>query len=100
MQKKSKNKPVIWTFEARRNLELIFDPIVKNFSFDLAIEKTEMIMDEVETLSQFPRKGKISIHFNEMRELIVDGNTVYYRNNETDIVIASIRPRKNKTQSR
>ncbi len=94
MQKKPKDKPVIWTFEARRSLELIFDHIVKNFSFDLAVEKTEMIMDEVETLSQFPRKGKISVHFNEMRELTVDGNTIYYRNNENDIVVASIRPRR------
>ena len=61
MRKKSKNKPVVWTFEA---------------------------------LSLFPRKGKISVHFNEMRELVVDGNTLYYRNNETDIVITSIRPRR------
>jgi plasmid stabilization system protein ParE len=94
MQKKSKDKPIIWTFEARHNLELIFDHIVENFSFDLAIEKTEIIMDEVETLSQFPRKGKISVHFNEMRELVVDGNTIYYRNNEVNIVVASIRPRR------
>jgi len=98
MQKKSKDKPVIWTFEARSNLELIFDHIMENFSFDLAVEKTEMIMDEIETLSQFPRKGKISVQFNEMRELTVDGNTIYYRNNEMDIAVASIRPRRTQNQ--
>lgn len=94
MRKKSKNKPVVWTFEAHRNLELIFDHIAKNYSLDLAVEKTEMIIAEVEALSLFPRKGKISVHFNEMRELVVDGHTLYYRNNETDIVITSICPRR------
>ena len=96
MQKKSKNKPVIWSFEAKRNLELIFEHIAKNFSFELAVEKIDLIMNEVELLSTFPRKGKISINFNEMRELVVEGNTIYYRNNETNIVIASVRPRRTK----
>jgi plasmid stabilization system protein ParE len=94
MQKKSKDKPIVWTFEAQRNLELIFDHIVKHFSHNLAVEKTGIIMNEIETLAQFPRKGKISIHFNEMRELIVEENTIYYRNNEKDIVVASIRARR------
>ncbi len=95
MQKKQ-NKPIFWSFEAKRNLEQIFDHVFQHFSFELAEETTEMIMREVETLSQFPRKGKISTHFNEMRELIVEGNTIYYRNNELDVVIASIRPRRTK----
>lgn len=96
MRKNQKSKPIIWSFEAKRNLEQIFDHILENFSFELAEEKIEMILSEVESLSPFPRKGKISQHFNEMRELVVDGNVVYYRNNESDIVIASIRPRKTK----
>ena len=94
MQKKSKNKPIVWSFEARDQLQSIFDHILENFSFDLAVEKTNLIMSEVESLAQFPRKGQISARFNEMRELIVEGNTIYYRNNETDIVIASVRPRR------
>lgn len=94
MPKKQKDKPVVWSFEARQNLEEIFNYISEHFSHALAVEKTGVVLDEVETLSKFPRKGKISTHFNELRELIVDANTVYYRNNEADIVIASVRARR------
>jgi plasmid stabilization system protein ParE len=94
MPKTGKNKPVIWAEQAKQDLERIFDHIAENFSIELALEKTTLIFDEIESLSGFPRKGSISDFFNEMRELVVEGNTVYYRNNEADIVIASIRPRR------
>lgn len=94
MPKRPANKPVVWSFEARQNLEEIFNYISTHFSHALAVEKTGVILDEVETLSKFPRTGKISAHFNELRELVVEANTVYYRNNEADIVIASVRARR------
>jgi len=100
MQKSGKShKPVVWTEQARKDLEKIFDHIADNFSIELAIRKTEQIFNEVESLGQFPRKGSISQRFNEIRELIVEGNTIYYRNNETDIVIASVRARKTAPKS-
>ncbi len=49
---------------------------------------------------QAPRKGKISVHFNELSELIVEANTIYYRNNEADIVIASVRARRTTPKSK
>jgi plasmid stabilization system protein ParE len=87
-------KPVVWSDKARCDLERIFDHIETNFTFDLAVQKTSQIIDQVETLSDFPRKGAISPGFSGIRELTVEGNTVYYRDNELDIVIASIRPRR------
>jgi plasmid stabilization system protein ParE len=99
MRKNSKSKPIIWSFEAKNNLEIIFNHVVENFSFKLAVQQTDAILKEVETLSRFPRKGKMSIRFNELRELVVHENTVFYRNNEADIIIASIRPRKTNKKS-
>ena len=94
MQKKQKNKPIHWSEEALVDLEKIYDYISENFSSEIAEEKVALIFEEVKTLSVFPRKGKISIRFNEVRELTVEMNTVYYRNNELDIVIATIRARR------
>lgn len=94
MPKSGKNKPVIWTDQAQGDLERIFDHIASNFTVELVVQKIDKIMTEVESLSLFPRKGNISSRFNEIRELIVDSNTVYYRINESDIIIASLRPRK------
>lgn len=94
-----RNKPVVWSFEAKRNFESIFNHICEHFSRELAIKRIDRILKEVEILSRFPRKGKISLHFNEIRELIVDGNTVYYRNNETEIVVASVRPRRTNSRT-
>ncbi len=92
--KNKKAKPVLWSDQARKDLERIFDHIAENFSVDLATNRIEQIITEIEDLSRFPRKGAISKRFNEIRELVVEANTVYYRNNELDVVIASIRPRK------
>ncbi len=94
MPKSGKNKPVIWSDQARVDLEKVFDHVSENFTFELAIKTTDRIVSEIGSLSAFPRKGAISKLYNEIRELIVEGNTVYYRNNELDIVIASIRPRR------
>ena len=96
MQKKQKNKPIVWSEYAIRDLENIYDYISSNFSSEVADKKIDLIFGEVSTLSQFPRKGKISTRFNEIRELTVELNTVYYRNNEADIVIATIRARRTK----
>jgi plasmid stabilization system protein ParE len=97
---KKQSKPVVWTEEAARNLESIFDHIVKNFSVMIASETVTEIIEAVENLSSFPRKGKISEQYNEIRELMVLENTVYYRINEEDLVIASIRPRRTKPKSK
>jgi len=98
MSKSGKNKPVVWSDQAKRDLERIFDHVAENFTVDLAEETIDRMIAEVGSLSDFPRKGAISILFHEMRELIVLGNTVYYRNNESDIVIASIRPRRTRRE--
>src|SRR5437016_1124971 len=100
MQKSGKNKPIVWAEQAKNDLEKIFDHIAEHFSIELAVKKTDQIIGEIESLSSFPRKGVISSHFNEIRELVVDSNTVYYRNNESDIVIATIRPRKTASKKR
>lgn len=100
MPKSGKNKPVVWSDQAKCDLERIFDHIAENFTVDLAIEKTDRVITEVGTLSEFPRKGSISTRFHEIREWVVEGNTVYYRNNESDIVVASIRPRRNSQKIR
>jgi plasmid stabilization system protein ParE len=92
--KSKPRKPVVWSSQARSDLERIFDHIETNFTFDLAVQKADQIIDLIEALSDFPRKGAISPNFSGIRELIVEGNTVYYRDNELDIVIASIRPRR------
>jgi plasmid stabilization system protein ParE len=94
MPRSGRNKPVVWADRAKQDLERIFDYIAENFSVALATERVGLILDEVETLSEFPRKGNISTRFNEIRELTVEGNTVYYRNNEDDVVVAAVRPRK------
>ncbi len=94
MPKSGKNKPLVWADQAKKDLERIFDHIAENFSVEHATSVTFQIIDEIETLAQFPRKGSMSKCFSEMRELVVQSNTVYYRNNEEDIVVASIRPRK------
>ena len=91
---KSSPIPVVWADQAKEDLERIFDHIAENFSIELAIQRTELIISEVDGLSRFPRKGSISLRFNEIRELIVESNTVYYRVNDADIVVASIRPRR------
>jgi len=95
MQKREKNKPLVWSNQAIKDLEHIFDYLLKNHTHDLATDVIEKILTEVETISEFPRKGKISQNYNEIRELVVESNTIYYRNNESDIVIASIRAKKN-----
>jgi plasmid stabilization system protein ParE len=92
--RRSNSKPVIWSDQAETDLKKIFDHIADNFSPQLAIEVSDRIIDEIGSLSLFPRKGAMSPRFNEIRELIVDGNTIYYRNNESEVVIASIRPRR------
>lgn len=97
MPKSGKNKPLVWADQAKKDLERIFDHIAENFSVEQATLITHQIIDEVETLSHFPRKGSMSKRFSEIREVVVQANTVYYRNNEEDIVIASIRPRKTAT---
>lgn len=94
MLKSQKNLPLVWADQAKSDLESIFDHIAENFTLKLAVERTDQIIAEIEGLASFPRKGAISSRFNEIRELIVEANTVYYRINETEIVIASIRPRK------
>jgi plasmid stabilization system protein ParE len=94
MPKSGKGKSVAWSERARTDLERIFDHIAEDFTHELAKETVELLISEVGTLSIFPRKGSISILYHEIRELIVGGNTVYYRNNESDIVIAAIRPRR------
>jgi plasmid stabilization system protein ParE len=96
--KSRKAKPVVWSEQAKEDLERIFVHIADGFTVELAVEITNRLVDGVEALSCFPRKGSISPNFSGIRELILDSNTVYYRENESDIVIASVRPRRTATK--
>ena len=89
--KNKRTKPVIWSQNVKEDLEKVFDHITENFSIELAIKKTNQIILEIESLSVFPRKGSISSNYSGFRELIVHSNTVYYRDNELEILITSIR---------
>ena len=87
-------KEIIWSRRTKEDLGLIWDHAAENFSVQKADEVTKGIVDQVGALSSFPRQGAISKDFFEIRELVVEGNVVFYRIMEERIVVAAIRPRR------
>ncbi len=87
-------KKIIWSNHAKNDLELIWDHVAINFSVEKAEIITKEIFEKISELSDFPRRGKVSLDISEIRELIVEKNTVYYRITDSHVAIAAIRPRK------
>ena len=90
---------VLWTKKAEKNLLKIFKHIVKNFSFEIAEEKSHELQYLISMLSEFPNMGRMIGGYFEKRQLIVSENTVIYEivlGPVPYILIRDIRPRGTK----
>jgi addiction module RelE/StbE family toxin len=86
-------KEIKWSERANIDLGKIFDHVAENFNPNQALTAVNLILKKVENLTRFPRAGSVSPDFPEIRELVVQGNVVFYRITDKDIIIAAIRPR-------
>ena len=87
-------KEIKWSEKAKSDLGKIFDHVAENFTVKKAAEITDLILEKAEKLSEFPRAGSVSIDFPEIREIIIEGNVIFYRITDKHVIIAAIRPRR------
>lgn len=86
-------KKIVLTEEAQFKLDLIFSHTATNFSFELAIETIKEIYKSIEGLASHPRLGRTS-NIPETRQLVVAGNIILYKIEESEIVVTTVFPRK------
>jgi plasmid stabilization system protein ParE len=92
-------KKIVYSAEAVENLKKIYDHVEENFSEDKAKNIVLSILEKISSLEKFPQVGKISTLSALVRELVIEGNTVFYQITEETIDIVFIKPRKTKKLS-
>lgn len=88
---------VLWTKKAEKNLNKIFNHLIKNFSFEVAEKNFHEIQFLVSKLSDFPNMGRMIGGNYEKRQLIVSENTIIYEivlGPNPYILVRNIRPRR------
>jgi plasmid stabilization system protein ParE len=86
---------IIWSREAVKKTKVIYAHILENFNNDRAENFYEELIDFCYHLSKFPKIGKLSQKFGNLREYHFQGNTVYYRViSDSEILIVTLHPRR------
>lgn len=75
-------------------LGAIYDHVAEHFSHELAKTTAHRIHDAILNLKAHPLMGRPSELYPLLRELIVDGNVIYYQLMPDFIDIVAIRPRR------
>jgi plasmid stabilization system protein ParE len=87
---------VFWTKKAEKNLDKIFQHIIKNFLSELAERTYFEVRLAVAKLSELPQLGRRIGGYEERRQLVVSGNAIIYEivlGASSYIVIRNVRPR-------
>ena len=93
-------RKLTYSRESISNLEQIYDYIKENFSRENAENVIHDIFAKISSLSEYPHLGKISEVSPFVRELIVEGNSIFYQITEQTIDIVFIKPRKSVLKNR
>ncbi len=86
-------RSIVYSSESIENLKKIYDHVEKNFSAKKAQETIGVIFEKISNLKQHPFAGKTSLISELVRELLVEGNTVYYQVTVETIDIVYLKPR-------
>ena len=89
-------KKIVYSAEAVENLKTIYNHVEENFSQEKAKNVIHSILEKISSLEKFPHAGKTSALSALVRELVVEGNTIFYQTTEETIDIVFIKPRKTK----
>ncbi len=87
-------KRLVYSQEAIDNIKKIYAHTKRHFSEDQARSTVGLIFEKIESLQKFPHIGKMSELSILVRELTVDGNTVFYQVTDDTIDVVYIKPRK------
>ena len=94
---------VKWTPKAEYDLDLIREHIAKNFNVNLAIEQTNEIIDQVESILTANHLAGMILESNPLfSKLVIEGNSIYYCENPKDknLYIVYVQGRSTKLNSR
>lgn len=86
---------VVWTRASIVDLDQIIDYVALDAGIDRALRLYEKIRDKVESLSQFPRRGRIvpeleTIAVLEFREILMDRYRIVFRIDGKKVVLVGI----------
>ncbi len=87
-------RELVYSSEALKNLKNIYDHVEKNFSESIASETISRILTNIEILLTYPQLGKTSEISPMLKELIIEGNIVFYQITDSTIDIVFIKVRK------
>ena len=87
-------KKIVYSEQSLKDLDRIVKHVANNLSEDLAILTYREIRAAINSLIKFPKLGNPSLKHLLQRQLVVKKNTIYYSEQDDDIVITNIRPRK------
>ncbi len=87
---------VVWADQALQDLSRIFQHIATHFGFESADRITHELVEQIGSLATLPRLGQPSELIAGCREIVVEGNQVYYQIIDEQILIRTIRPRGTK----
>lgn len=91
----SKRFKIVWTRAATVDLDQIIEFVALEAGVDRALKLYEKIRDKIDTLSQFPRRGRTvpeleSIAVFEFRELLMNPYRIIFRIDDGNVALVGI----------
>lgn len=89
-------KKIIFSRESQTNLYKLYDYLKTHFDSEFAKNTVNLVLEKIGNLKKFPYLGKTSEISGLVRELIVEGNAIYYQITDDSIEILYIKIRRTK----